>query len=157
MAQYEGTKVNIVSLGAGYDTTYFWLKKNQPDIDDKINYIEIDFTQVVKRKSTIIKDKPQFHDIIIPGNSGNETLGPHDLDTPGYKLLESDVRDGTIILNKLRALDVNPDLPTLILTECLLIYMRSDDTQSVLNWTMDYFGAQGDITYVNYEMINPDD
>ena len=149
--------MNIVSLGAGYDTTYFWLKKNQPDIDDKINYIEIDFTQVVKRKSTIIKDKPQFHDIIIPNSSGNETLGPHDLDTPGYKLLESDVRDGQIILNKLSALDVNPDLPTLILTECLLIYMRSDDTQSVLNWTMDYFGAQGDVTYVNYEMINPDD
>ena len=67
------------------------------------------------------------------------------------------MRDGTIIVNKLRAVGVNPDLPTLILTECLLIYMRSDDTQSVLNWTMDYFGAQGDVTYVNYEMINPDD
>ena len=27
----------------------------------------------------------------------------------------------------------------------------------MLDWTMDFFGAQGDIAYVNYEMINPDD
>ena len=84
-------------------------------------------------------------------------MGPHDIVSPGYKLLESDVRDGAIIVNKLRAMGVNPDLPTLILTECLLIYMRSEETQGVLDWTMDFFGAQGDIAYVNYEMINPDD
>ena len=57
------------------------------------------------------------------------TLGPHDIDTDAYKLFESDVRDGSIIVNKLRAMGVNPDLPTLVLTECLLIYMRSDETQ----------------------------
>ena len=33
LAQYSGTKVNIVSLGAGYDTNYFWLKKGNGDID----------------------------------------------------------------------------------------------------------------------------
>ena len=54
-------------------------------------------------------------------------------------------------------MEVNPDLPTLIITECLLIYMRAEDTQEVLNWTMNFFGAQGQIAYVNYEMIKPDD
>ena len=52
---------------------------------------------------------------------------------------------------------VNPELPTLILTECLLIYMRAEDTSEVLSWTMDFFGAAGDLVYVNYEMINPND
>ena len=64
MAQYEGTRVNIVSLGAGYDSTYFWLKKNQSDIDEKIDFVEIDFTQVVKRKSTLIKDKAPLRELV---------------------------------------------------------------------------------------------
>ena len=51
LAKYEGTRVNIVSLGAGYDSTYFWLKQAQPDLDEKVNFVEIDFEQVVKRKS----------------------------------------------------------------------------------------------------------
>lgn len=54
-------------------------------------------------------------------------------------------------------MNVDASLPTLVLTECLLIYMRSEDTQSVLNWTMDFFGQQGVLAFVNYEMINPDD
>ena len=54
-------------------------------------------------------------------------------------------------------MNVQPELPTLILTECLLIYMKAEDSSSVLNWTMDFFGAAGEIAYVNYEMINPSD
>lgn len=54
-------------------------------------------------------------------------------------------------------MNVDPNLPTLIITECLLIYMSAEDTQGVLNWSMDFFGSQGQIAYVNYEMINPDD
>ena len=61
LATYVGvSKVNIVSLGAGYDSTYFWLKKNDPEIDSKIDYIEIDFEHIVKRKVSIIKDKQQM-------------------------------------------------------------------------------------------------
>lgn len=38
-------KVNIVSLGAGYDSTYFWLKSLK--LDTQIDYIEIDFPQLI--------------------------------------------------------------------------------------------------------------
>ena len=44
MQQYAASKVNIVSLGAGYDTTYFWLKQRLPDLDQKVDYVEIDFS-----------------------------------------------------------------------------------------------------------------
>ena len=54
-------------------------------------------------------------------------------------------------------MEVNPDLPTLIITECLLIYMRSEDTQGILNWALDFFGQTSETAFVNYEMINPDD
>ena len=90
-------------------------------------------------------------------NSENERLGPNDINAEGYKLIESDVRDGQIITNKLLSMDVNPALPTLVITECLLIYMSAQDTSTVLNWNMDFFGNTGQIAFVNYEMINPDD
>ena len=53
-----------MSLGAGYDSTYFWLKKNQPDIDSKVDYIEIDFPKVIQRKSSIIKEKQALKDLV---------------------------------------------------------------------------------------------
>lgn len=67
------------------------------------------------------------------------TLGPHDIESDGYKLLESDVRDGSLITDKLQGMGVDPSRPTFILTECLLIYMKASDTQEVLNWTIDFF------------------
>lgn len=85
------------------------------------------------------------------------TLSNDEIETDAYKVLQSDVRDGAIITNKLHRMGVDPALPTFILTECLLIYMRSDDTQSVLEWTIDFFGASGDLVYANYEMIKPED
>mmetsp|Transcript_3529 Transcript_3529/g.4718 ORF Transcript_3529/g.4718 Transcript_3529/m.4718 type:complete len:161 (-) Transcript_3529:550-1032(-) len=102
LAQYADSKVNIVSLGAGYDSTYFWLKQAQPDLDTKVDYIEIDFAQVVKRKSTLIRDKEELRALVTPRETQRcTTLGAHDIESDGYKLLEADVRDGAIITDKL--------------------------------------------------------
>ena len=38
-------KVNILSLGAGYDSTYFWLKSQ--NLATVFNYIEVDFPDLV--------------------------------------------------------------------------------------------------------------
>ena len=71
--------------------------------------------------------------------------------------MAADARDVDIIVSKLKGTNVDGTLPTLIITECILIYMRPDDTESILKWTKEYFGEQGDLAYLNYEMINPDD
>jgi tRNA wybutosine-synthesizing protein 4 len=38
-------KVNILSLGAGYDSTYFWLKSQ--NLATVVDYIEVDFPDLV--------------------------------------------------------------------------------------------------------------
>ena len=58
-------------------------------------------------------------------SAGDERIGPNDINAEGYKLIQSDVRDGQIITKKLLSMDVNPALPTLVITECLLIYMSA--------------------------------
>jgi len=54
--------VNIISLGAGYDSTFFWLSDTIEKggevggfTKDKLTYIEIDFDDIVTKKINIIK------------------------------------------------------------------------------------------------------
>ena len=44
-----------MSLGAGFDTTYFWLKEANASLDEQVTYIEIDFKDVVTKKSQVIR------------------------------------------------------------------------------------------------------
>ena len=53
---------NIVSLGAGYDSTFFWLKSQ--NLSTGITYIEIDFLDVVTKKIKTIKSHSVLRDLI---------------------------------------------------------------------------------------------
>lgn len=55
-------EVNILSLGAGYDTTYFWLQEELGSngelsgaSKERVVYVEIDFDEVVTKKIHTIK------------------------------------------------------------------------------------------------------
>ena len=156
-------KVNVVSLGAGYDSTYFWLRQHHGITDATLDYIELDFSDVIKKKLQTIKSQDALKKLVWGeeattfGNREGSCLSDNELDAPGYKLIAGDVRDDDIMKGKLTGTNVDGSLPTLIITECILIYMRADDTHGVLRWTKEYFGEQGDLAYLNYEMINPDD
>jgi O-methyltransferase involved in polyketide biosynthesis len=43
---------NILSLGGGYDTTFFWLMQNYQR--QNLTYIEVDYDRVVEKKIQII-------------------------------------------------------------------------------------------------------
>ena len=43
-------KVNVVSLGAGYDSTIFWLRQHHGATAETLDYVEIDFPDVIKKK-----------------------------------------------------------------------------------------------------------
>jgi O-methyltransferase involved in polyketide biosynthesis len=151
---HKDKKVNIVSLGCGYDSTYFWLKKTVDNASCIESYVELDFADVVTKKSEFILKNEEMSSFLENTNhvtqKGNESL-TSDI----YKLFYADVRDREIIKEKLSSLKVDGSLPTLVLTECLLIYMKGADSQCVLEWVSDYFN--GDLSFVNYEMINPND
>ena len=72
--------------------------------------------------------------------------------TENYTLIAADVRDTEDLTKKLEHIDKN--LPTLVLTECLLVYMKSQDSNKVLKWVSDMFA---DVALLNYEMVNPYD
>ena len=57
-------KVNIVSLGAGYDSTYFWLRQHHGITQESVDFIEFDFDDVVKKKLDVIKSKEALQKLI---------------------------------------------------------------------------------------------
>ena len=65
-------------------------------------------------------------------NKEGSTLGNDELDTPGYKLMAGDVRDANINIDKLKRANVDGSLPTIIITECILIYMKAEESSGIL-------------------------
>mmetsp|Transcript_32100 Transcript_32100/g.49084 ORF Transcript_32100/g.49084 Transcript_32100/m.49084 type:complete len:167 (+) Transcript_32100:25-525(+) len=93
----DAPRVNVVSLGAGYDSTFFWLNELSEQesglpadfTKDKLCYVEVDYDQVVERKIQVIN-----------GNEGrlkqhiNFDMAPEsafEVNSKNYKLLAQDV------------------------------------------------------------------
>ena len=55
----------------------------------------------------------------------------------------------------MEAVGFDRDAPTLVITECVLIYLKPEDTKNILGFVKDFI--RGDAAILNYEMINPSD
>ncbi|XP_020576332.1 tRNA wybutosine-synthesizing protein 4 isoform X2 [Phalaenopsis equestris] len=135
-------KKQILSLGAGFDTTYFQL------VEEGIaphQYVELDFKEVTSKKAALIEHHSQLKDKVgdeayICKERG-EVLGEH------YKLLPIDLRD-------INQLDMMMDLAQLDFAECVLIYLDPDSTTSIVRWASKTFSTA---IFFSYEQIHPDD
>ena len=127
----------IISFGAGLDTSYFYLKYKYPDA--KLKYIEVDFADIVTKKINII--------------SKNPALAKFKEDT-SYAIFACDLRDLVKLAEEFAKIKVDTKTQTLILTECVLVYIDPICSQELVNWCGKYFE---NAAMLNYEMINPFD
>lgn len=65
-----------------------------------------------------------------------------------------DLRHIDEIQNKLKQADVDFALPTLILAECVLVYIESNHCANLLKWLSSHFTAA---MIINYEQVNLND
>ena len=54
----------LISLGAGFDTTYFCLQQEHDDINSW-KFVEIDYPDVLERKLTLAKFHKLFADTVV--------------------------------------------------------------------------------------------
>ncbi|KAL9228822.1 hypothetical protein vseg_004360 [Gypsophila vaccaria] len=142
-------KKQVLSLGAGFDTTYFQLQEEgkAPHL-----YVELDFKEVTSKKAALIeihnelREKVGAEASILP-DSG-EVHGDH------YKLLPVDLRDVQKLNDIMALANLDPSLPTFIIAECVLIYLDPESTHSIVGWTSKTFSTA---VFVLYEQIHPDD
>ena len=81
--------------------------------------MEIDYPDVIKKKLDAIRSKPLLKDMLQEGCLESDLQ----IDSADYKLFAADVRDKEKVEMQLK--DINRQLPTLVLTECLLVYMKA--------------------------------
>ncbi|KAL2078159.1 hypothetical protein ACEWY4_025844 [Coilia grayii] len=142
----------VVNLGAGLDTT-FWRLKGINMMPKK--YFEVDFSMIVARKIHNIKTKPPLSKQLIETHSTDSLLfDGHSLDSDRYCIIGADLRDLRGLEEKLKKFQLNTELPTLFLSECVLVYMTPEQSSKLVHWVADTFHTA---MFVNYEQVNMGD
>ncbi|XP_076824972.1 leucine carboxyl methyltransferase 1-like isoform X2 [Clavelina lepadiformis] len=138
----------IVSLGAGLDTTY-WRLGSENMLP--IRYIEVDFLDVVVRKIRCISAKVPLHSCLSDFSTQDDESCLH---CGSYHLVSADMRNLGELEEKLKQSGIDYSVPTLFLTECVLIYMSPEKSNAIIQWVAEKFS---DAAFINYEQIHMND
>ncbi|KAK6142960.1 hypothetical protein DH2020_023308 [Rehmannia glutinosa] len=145
----KSTKKQILSLGAGFDTTFFQLQDEgkAPHL-----YVELDFKEVTRKKAALIENSVELRSKVGEAASisheKGEVLGDH------YKLLPVDLRDIKKLDDIISLASIDPSLPTFIIAECVLIYLDPESSRAIVGWASRTFPTA---IFFLYEQIHPDD
>ncbi|GER27386.1 leucine carboxyl methyltransferase [Striga asiatica] len=145
----EKNKKQILSLGAGFDTTFFQL---QDEGKAPYLYVELDFKEVTSKKAALVWNSVQLRSKVGEAASisqeKGEVLGDH------YKLLPVDLRDIEKLDDIILLASMDPSLPTFIIAECVLIYLDPGSSRDIVGWASRTFSTA---IFFLYEQIHPDD
>lgn len=73
---------------------------------------------------------------------------------PNYHVVGVDLRNIDEVSNKLKQADIDFLLPTIFLTECVLVYIEAQHCTNLLKWLSTSFPSA---VFVNYEQVNMND
>lgn len=144
----------IISLGAGFDTLYFRLYEQGGGIMDNIHVVEIDFPDLVKRKATLMKSSPLTNGCILE-QFEEEKFDENVLYrlSPSYCLIGADLSQ----IHRLQHIlslkaGLQRDIPTFILSECVMTYMDHIVSTKLIKFMAEYFT---NLAFATYEQIKP--
>ena len=133
--QNELESIQVVVLGGGYDSLSFNVLKDRDD-SGNIQIYEIDFPEVINQKAQIILNKPFLNSILNPQKDNLNKLNCAVQN--GYKigplnLLGIDMRHPESIQSGLLSSNFDSNLPTLFISECVLVYMNKQDACTLID------------------------
>jgi len=146
----KGTPFQILSIGAGFDTTYFNVQqKIKPE---NLTFFEIDLPSNVERKVKLIFNSEKCQPLIW-----RKTMYENDgktINTDTYRLFACDLSDTRQLERSLRSFKFDFSLPTLVLSECVITYMKEKDSTKLVEFLGDKLENAG---FFVYEQCLPDD
>ena len=158
----------IISLGAGSDTRFFRLKQKLPELD--ILYHELDFPVNVNQKIRSLQTSAARNTISrlcqwnLEAASITSTSEELSLHTSDYHIHPIDLRSlpGASThrpggVERAPLPDVDTNLPTLLVSECCLIYLSPSDARAVVAYFTSLFPTTVSLGIVIYEPIRPHD
>jgi len=144
------TAVQVISLGAGFDTLFWRLVEEGRPVQ---NFIEVDFSGVTARKCLLIKRSKELMGLVA-GEEGDIRLSKTDLHSTRYHLVAADFTDLPTLERKLTESEVSYTCPTLVLAECALVYVDQNKTSKLMTWLANKFSS---CAFINYEQLNMKD
>lgn len=157
----SGSPIQVISLGAGYDTFALrcLLASERKDFyESNVQFYDVDFDAVMKSKSILLQAAPEG---TIPQNwvrqptldNGNSTY----IQSPCYRALGVDLREAeSELITKLQR--SNPlfsvDHPTIVYAECVMQYMPDSAALSLLQLLAKEFST---MVFFAYDQLHADD
>jgi len=152
----------ILSLGAGLDTRPWRMRRAGTSLS---RYVEVDLPCVCERKRQLLLKKggapPRLPGLAEDGGAADtagsnvgtaNTLSP--LAAADDALVCADLADIDSLLTALASARFDPKLPTLVLIECVLVYMEPAAGSALLAFLAAHLP---DAACLAYDMIRPDD
>ena len=136
----EEKKGQIINLGAGSSTLFWRLKSDKAIESSRVTFYEVDFKDTVHAKRRIIESRSELSS----------------LSKVGYVLVSADLRDMKGVQKRLEGEgNLRADLPTLLISECTLMYLPPKESSAVIEWANDFFSSE--LAFVTYEPFRPED
>lgn len=139
----------VVNLGAGFDSL-FWLLKEE-GLTPKL-CIEVDFGTVTSRKCYSIRTRRKLQEVFSEEDGLN--IDGNEVHSRYYHLLACDLRDISVLESKLNKIGVDKSLPTVFITECVLVYLKPEISAAIISWAGENFKTA---LFINYEQVNLQD
>jgi hypothetical protein len=172
LKQTEGTKRQLLILGSGLDSTglnaFYDGHKN-------VSVFEVDFDNVNNKKASVLFSNKATKDVInsqclVRENDceepENESISLQASRTPwGYSigrlaLISSNLAEDCTeaLYDKLEKAGLDWALPTMIISECVLVYLERDTVNALLRKICERFArCDSDVLWLSYDMYNPAD
>ncbi|QLQ78314.1 hypothetical protein HG537_0A05610 [Torulaspora globosa] len=144
----DGRKVQVVNLGCGSDLRMIPLLRNLSDLF----YVDVDYERSISVKSKVLWESPMLREML--DLKREDSTG--EVSSDRYKLVACDLNRLDQTMQSLQAL-TSPDYPTVIITECLLCYMRDRESQQLIDSVMGFYKSGSWISYDPIGGSAPDD
>lgn len=157
-------KKQIISLGAGSDTRVFRLFAERQPSD--VVYHEIDFPVNTLAKIKAIRSTPLLQQSLGINPSNDEVILSEEgdaLHTSSYHIHPLDLRSLSTVETPSTSLPgIQTDLPTLLISECCLVYLSPSEAEQVTSFFTNIFSGKSEtpttpLGLILYEPIRPDD
>lgn len=85
---------------------------------------------------------------------GEVRLSSTDLHSSNYHIVGVDLRNIDELANKLQQSEIDYNVPTIFLAECVLVYVEPQNSSNLLTWIASNFKSA---VFINYEQVNMND
>jgi tRNA wybutosine-synthesizing protein 4 len=149
-------------MGAGFDTLYFWLRENPKYWREDLVYFEVDFPEVLSKKLSAILKKQALWPLLDAASQEDivsrdlGSSGTRELRTPHCRFVSTDMRIAPELKDSMERAGFRSDVPTLFLSECVLVYMQAMHGDSIIEWASSAVSSAPSAIVV-YEQVNPTD